>query len=441
MSKKTFARRTIRTIRGFESLETRRLLTAVPSTASYWPNVSPTDTSPTAATPEVGSTTSYSLRELIEYYDDTYNSDSTSMTIVLASTTTYTLTESGQPSSIEGGRNSTNNEYGALDVQPTYTTAPLIIEGGTGTILTCDDVENTSIPLDRLIHVISGSLQLQGMTLEGGEARDNGSEQYSNAVGGGVLVDPGGTLSLTNCTVQSNKAVASTYGTAGQSTGISAAGGGVYGSAGSAINIVGSTHFDKNQVFAGDGRASGSTGEMGGDAYGGGLALAAPNCDPTGPATPVATSLNFTGQAGSLASFTSNRLNVTTNGLDTGGTGGAGSRIGGAGGNAYGGGMYVGSGSLAGYPSTLAIDGGSSETPSRSPTTKSLAARAMTSMRPPRPVPAAWPLAPARYRAGVRYRDVRSDSPAGSWCLLETPARHTPATRLRRRLPVWLFRP
>jgi predicted outer membrane repeat protein len=343
-----------RTIRFLETLESRRLLSTA-STASNWPNVLTTDTTNMAAAPQVNTTTQYSLRELVQYYNGTYNSDSMPMTIDLTSDTIYTLSESANDTS-EGGRNNNSNEYGALDIEPLHTTEPLIIVGAAGAVLTCDKVDG--LPLDRLIHVISGGLEIQDVTLTKGEARDNSTGQYTDALGGAALVNPGGSLSLTNCSVLSNKAVASTDAIAGQTMGISAAGGGVYGSAGSVINIAGSTTFSNNQVYAGDGDSNGPTGYEGGAAYGGGLAIGAPVNEPSAVATPVATSLSFTGQSGAQAAFEGNHLNVTTKGLATGATGGSGSHTGGAGGNAYGGGLYVGSGSLA-YPSSLAISGGS----------------------------------------------------------------------------------
>ena len=100
MKKKSRFRRKFRSIGLLEVLETRQLLTA--SSFDYWPNVSTADSSPTAATPVVGSTSSYTLRELVQYYNTSYNQPEP-FEIVLASSTTYTLTESDNTSSIWGG--------------------------------------------------------------------------------------------------------------------------------------------------------------------------------------------------------------------------------------------------------------------------------------------------------------------------------------------------
>ena len=164
-----------------------------------------------------------------------------------------------------------------------------------------------------------------------------------------MLVNPGGTLDVTSCSVLSDSASGST-GHAGAS-GFNAAGGGVYASSGSTININGATNFVNDRVFAGKGSNDGSVGEAGGNAFGAGLAMAADVAEPpitTGALT--ASELSFTAVSGEMASFQGDRLNsgVLPSGptVSFGGTGGAGSHTGGSGGDAFGAGLYMGSGQL-----------------------------------------------------------------------------------------------
>jgi hypothetical protein len=362
------AKKVATSIGRLESLENRRMLTGSGVT---WDYVSQADAYLTSAEVPAGSggtvdsvppggptgTTPYTIRALVEYYNETYNGTSP-FEIELQSNTTYTLSDTDNASSVWGGRLYNNNEYGALDIDPINTTAPLIIAGGPGTILTCIQVgtpETREAPLDRIFHVIGGSLELQGLTIQGGRALDNGTgTEGTDALGGGVMVNPGGTLGLTSCAIQSNTASGST-GYAGKA-GYNAAGGGVYGSAGSVINILGATSFSNNHAYGGKGNTTGITGEPGGDAYGAGLAMAAPVAGPTSQAS-LDTMLGFTSESGALATFVDNVINAysTKPGqfVSSGGTGGAGSETGGAGGSASGGGLYLGSGQLN-------IDGGGS---------------------------------------------------------------------------------
>lgn len=361
MSRNRRAKRVATLYGTVESLKNRRMLTGSGVTWSY---VSQSDAYLTSAEVPAGSggmvnsvppggpagTTPYTIRALVEYYNETYNGTSP-FEIELQSNTTYTLSDTDNASSVWGGRLYNNNEYGALDIDPINTTAPLIIGGGPGTVITCIQVGNPSVavaPLDRIFHVIGGSLELQGLTIQGGQAEDNGTgTEGTDALGGGVLVNPGGTLDLTNCAIQSNTALGS-EGHAGMA-GFNAAGGGVYGPAGSVINLAGVTTFSKNYAFAGKGNTTGADGEQGGDVYGAGLAVNAPVAGPTSQ-TSLATTLSISAQSGSQSSFVDNLINAssTTQGklILKGGTGGSGSDTGGAGGTASGGGLYVGSGQL-----------------------------------------------------------------------------------------------
>ena len=366
MSKHRRNRRTIGSISPLEPLESRRLLTT--AAVSSWNDVATGDALLTTNfVPSTGPVDGqqYTIRALVDYYDTVgTGSSSQPFTIELAANTTYTLSNTYDSSSIWGGRNNEANAYGALDVQPAEPAGPLIIEGGPGTILTCTVYGSSStgyFPVDRLIHVISGSVELQDMTLKGGLALDNGSGYEATAcLGGGVLVNPGGSLSLTSCSIKSNAAGdPSVYsGNAGQG----AAGGGIYASAGSVLNINGATNFANNRVIAPAGASEGSSGGAGGNAFGGGLGMAAPLIGPqqVGVLPLPNTQLSLTATSGEHATFQDNRLNSvalpTGATIQMGGSGGAGTQTGGVGGNASGAGLYLGSGQLN-------LNGGSSTSP------------------------------------------------------------------------------
>ncbi|MFM7127792.1 MAG: hypothetical protein ACKO0V_00360, partial [bacterium] len=215
-------------------------------------------------------------------------------------------------------------------------------------------------PLDRIFQVLSGNLQFQNVKLTNGMAWDNGNgEKGTDALGGAVLVNPGATLSLTNCVVASNYASATLSSHVG-SAGLNAAGGGIYGSAGSMISLNGYNSILNNRAIAGHGGTStNSYGTAGGNAFGGGLALNAsvsePNKYSSGESNQT-TTLSITGVSGATTSFSKNLLNSYYNQsgqpVSSGGGGGAGTLAGGNGGNALGAGLYVGSGQLN-------LDGGS----------------------------------------------------------------------------------
>ena len=347
-----------------ESLEDRRLMTTQPTS---WDLVSTTDSAYNGV-PDSGPSTGsyYSIRALVEYYNTEYNGEANQPFTIVLGNGTYTLSEVNPSLPTNGweGRNDNSNYYGDLDINPSKTGAKLIIQGPVGgsAVLTCSIVDSMA-PLDRLIQV-TGSLQLQNVTLKGGLAWDNGNgSEATDALGGAVLVNPGGILSLSNCKISSNAASATRsthYGIAG----LNAAGGGIYGSAGSNITLSGSNVFNANRAIAGKGGTSStSNGLSGGNAFGAGLSMVADVSEP-GPYSSSeiipSTQLSINAESGTNTSFTDNRLNsyINTQGgvENSGGTGGAGSGTGGKGGNASGAGLYVGSGQLN-------LNGGSTNSP------------------------------------------------------------------------------
>lgn len=364
-----------------EVLEARALLTSAAS------NVAPpsqtfsvlTQDLPFSATLSIPSSLqagdSYTIRQLVGYYDTYYNSTQ-DWTIDL-SASTYTLSNiSEEFAGTEwAGRNENQNGVGDLDLYPTSYTGigKLVFAGPAGSYatITCSNVNLSSggsIPLDRIFHVQSGaSLGLQNVTVEGGMALDDGNGQDTDAEGGAVLVDSGASLSLVNAKIVGNFAiggagqnVVGATGSSRKGAGYNASGGGIYGEAGSNISIDATTIVSNNFAQGGrGGNVSGgglTQGGQGGSAFGGGIAVDAPSSLSAQVVSNVATQLTID----SGATLSNNGLNQYTssgNLFNQGGTGGsdAGGK-GGSGGNAYGAGLYMGTGQLN-------LNGGSSHAP------------------------------------------------------------------------------
>ena len=155
-------------------------------------------------------------------------------------------------------------------------------------------VQAEEAPLDRLFHVIDGTLEIQDTELFRGLALDDGTgSKQTDAEGGGVLVNPGATLNVTSCMFKSN--AASGTATSDRDGGHNAAGGGIYAAAGSSLNITGLTSFVNNRLIAGHGASAVGTGGDGVAQFGAGVAMNAP----------VSGESNTTGSAGELT-LTSN---------------------------------------------------------------------------------------------------------------------------------------
>lgn len=374
-SRKARAARAARTVRHgkprvrLEWLEARTLLSTTAATPGSLPpetysvslSDAPVDTAPIPVSLEPN--VSYTLRQLVGYYDDYYNLTG-DLVIDLAAGATYTLSDvsSANPTSEWAGRLDTQNNYGDLDVASNNYSGigRLVFEvpSGQPATITCSDVIGTKIPIDRIFHVLTGgSLVLDNIKVQGGRALDNGLQQSTDAEGGAILVDSGAGLSLESCTIQNNSAVgttgpdvvgASLSGRAG--AGYNAMGGGIYGAAGSTIAIDANTVIQNNFAEGGKGgNVSGNTlhqGGKGGGAYGGGIAVDAPSSATGSSGTNVATVLTIDGGA-SIASNYLNQGTPSGNLARHGGTGGACTGgTGGAGGDAYGAGLYMGTGQL-----------------------------------------------------------------------------------------------
>ena len=197
--------------------------------------------------------------------------------------------------------------------------------------------------------MIDGTLDIQDTELFRGLARRRyGQQANRRGRGGGVLVNPCATLNVTICEFKSN--AASGTATSDRDGGHNAAGGGIYAAAGSFLNITGLTSFVNNRLIAGHGASAVGTGGDGGSAFGAGVAMNAPvsgESNTTGLAGELTLTSNDTG----AAQFTGGRINTEILGTGAaktvGGTGGTGSQTGGPGGNAYGGGLYIGAGTIA----------------------------------------------------------------------------------------------
>ena len=333
-----------------------------PSVYSYYA----TDGQPTATNPPVGAfCVAYSLRQLVNYWDDyenvTANGTNGAFNINLNGGT-YTFASSGSSKS--------NDELYELKVNnPNGIGNARALQISNGTI-------NANYA-SRAISVARGqTLYLNGVVIENGQ--ENGGttgvsgNTYKDAFGGGIYVNSGGSLflqqsTIKNCLVQGNTGTGVTAAvkptqTTRQGVGYNAAGGGIYGAAGSTISVDGQSVLTGNTVIGGKGGSVNNTklsrGGTGGSAYGGAIAIDAPESGPgsTSSQTQGSSASSLTIAGGAV--IQNNRLNRTQNVAGTktttrGGTGGADTGgTAGTGGNAYGAGIYM-------YSGNLVLNGGS----------------------------------------------------------------------------------
>lgn len=152
-----------------------------------------------------------------------------------------------------------------------------------------------------------------------GSSKDGGR---TSASGGGIFLTGGGALSITNSTVDSNLA----RGGNSSAGGHSAFGGGVFMHGGSVVTITNS-HIDNNNARGGNG--TGTSGEEGGLAQGGGLYISGTGWKVSITGTTV-NGNSATGGSGAKGAPTSEEAGIAAIGSD-----------GGSGGTASGGGAYV----------------------------------------------------------------------------------------------------
>jgi hypothetical protein len=239
--------------------------------------------------------------------------------------------------------NTSWHQSGGLDgdMYLTQTSHRWIIQGaGLSTVIDASGLQ------DRVFQIVNPGTQLvfQDLVIQGGLAQDDGTPGArpgtTDALGGGIL-NNGGNVTLDDVVVQNNVARGGDAAVR-RETGYSARGGGIY-STGGALTIDGAT-VASNQAVGGRGGDSSQTyypAGNGGSATGGGLYASSGSLDI------------------SHSSIFNNRA--------TGGRGGDGGLyftgtgfvyLGGSGGNAYGGGLYVNSGSLTVTSSSIASNQG-----------------------------------------------------------------------------------
>jgi hypothetical protein len=273
----------------------------------------------TPATFADGGLGSGSLRDVVlQFNADTGTTDDTIQLLP----GTYSLTLQNV-----GGRHETAGLTGDLNL--TQTSHRWIIQGaGSSTIIDASRLQ------DRVFQIVNPGIQVvfQDLVIQGGLAQDNGVDGAlagsTDALGGGIL-NNGGNITLDNVLLQNNVARGGDAAVL-QAPGYSAVGGGIY-STGGALTIAGAT-IANNQATGGRGgdssRSVYSAG-TGGSAYGAGLYAS----------------------GGSLDISDS----MVTNNRATGGRGGDGGIaysfpstifLGGTGGTAQGGGLYVNGGLL-----------------------------------------------------------------------------------------------
>ena len=333
-----------------------------PSVYSYYA----TDGQPTATNPPVGAfCVAYSLRQLVNYWDDyenvTANGTNGAFNINLNGGT-YTFASSGSSKSNDQSYQLVVNNPNGL---------------GNGRALQISNGTINANYASRAFRVAFGqTLYLNDVVIENGQ--ENGGtnrvsgNSYKDAFGGGIYVSGGGRLflqqsTIKNCLVQGNTGTGVTAAvkptqTTRQGVGYNAAGGGIYGAAGSTISVDGQSVLTGNTVIGGKGGSVNNTklsrGGTGGSAYGGAIAIDAPESGSgsTSSQTQGSSASSLTIAGGAV--IQNNRLNRTQNVAGTktttrGGTGGADTGgTAGTGGNAYGAGIYM-------YSGNLVLNGGS----------------------------------------------------------------------------------
>jgi CSLREA domain-containing protein len=174
--------------------------------------------------------------------------DTTSGDCVPGSGTGDTITFSLTPSATIG----LNHTLGELSIQ-----GDVAITGPVTGVLRIDGAHKT-----RVFEIVAGTTNMSGLAIQGGRSADSGGGVF---VGGGVLVDTGATLTLTNCALSGNAA-----GKGGNSDS-SGTGGGIYNAGTLTLN---------NCVLSGNtaGGLSVGTGEAGGIYNGSTGTLTLTNC-------------------------------------------------------------------------------------------------------------------------------------------------------------------
>ena len=241
------------------------------------------------------------------------------------------------------GRGENQNLTGDLDV----------IAGGRTVRIVGADVVEVNGKEDRVFHVHQGILEIDNVDVRKGEARDDGSTG-PHALGGGILVSAGASLTVRDALIASNNA----FGADGPATnpnldpikGGDARGGGIYITGGGTLSLD-NTSVNQNGAVGGRGGAggldvpnqgsSGGDGGTGGDAYGAAVYFGGGTMSMRGGWLQTGVDAGFSlgargGDGGTGAGGLAG---------GTGGQGGAGGK-GGNGGNVYGGALYFAGGTF-----------------------------------------------------------------------------------------------
>jgi hypothetical protein len=273
-----------------------------------------------------------SLRDAVLQFNADAGSDDDIIQLLAG---TYTLTIKNA-----GGVHETAGLTGDLNL--TSTSHHWIIQGaGPSTIIDASQLE------DRVFQIVNPATQVvfQDLVIQGGLAQENGGDGVhqgsTDALGGGIL-NNGGDLTLNNVVLQNNSAQG---GDALGKTlpGYSARGGGIY-STGGALTLTGAT-IANNQAMGGRGGDSSAAHYQAGDggsASGAGLYASGGSLDISD--SRIASDHSTGGRGGDGGSYSCGYSCIV--------------RLGGSGGVAQGGGLYVNGGSLTLASSTIASNQG-----------------------------------------------------------------------------------
>jgi hypothetical protein len=297
---------------------------------------------PTTITPTTfadGGLGSGSLRDaVLQFNADTGTDDD----IIQLQAGTYALTIQNV-----GGRHDTAGLTGDLNL--TSTSHRWIIQGAGPTIIDASRLQ------DRAFQIVNPGTQVvfQDLVIQGGLAQDNGADGAqagtTDALGGGIF-NNGGDVTLENVVLQNNGAHPGDQAVR-RATGYSARGAGIY-STGGALTLAGAT-IANNQATGGRGGASSLTYYLagnGGPSSGAGLYASGGSLDISD--SRIANNQATGGRGGDGA------LYYTTAPTSSGGVTYVSHRLGGRGGAAQGGGLYVNGGSLTVASSIIASNQG-----------------------------------------------------------------------------------
>jgi hypothetical protein len=240
-----------------------------------------------------------------------------------------------------GGEYQLTSSAGALQI--TSTSHTLVIEGtvaSDGTPATV--ISQSEDVLDRVFQIVNPGTNVlfKNLTIQGGQAFNDGSGPFDTTAEGGGILDEGGNVTLSNVSLLKN--------VASGNLGVGAEGGGIYVGSGGSLLIENHCEINNNQAVGGGGTGDASKPDSrGGDAQGGGIytlsATTIVNSNVSGNTVNAGTSDSSAGEGGNASGGGVFAIapTVIQNSTFIDNTLNAGEPLGGSGGVAEGGGLFL----------------------------------------------------------------------------------------------------